>query len=95
MQLTDEQKVALQTRVEALAAQYTAEPSKGLAAGYRPEQLQAWGPAEVGRPRERMNARSDYAAWLYGIARKDLPSNTWRIEAGMGHGPTSAVLIIL
>lgn len=95
MRLTDEQKTALQTQIEARAAQYVTEPSKGLAAGYQPEQVRTWGPSEVGRPRERMNRRSDYESWLYGVARKDLPPGTWRIQAVVGEGPSSAFLIVL
>lgn len=95
MRLTEQQKIDLQAKLEAQAAEYAADPQKGLNAGYRPEQVPSLEPAEIGRPRRKTNMRSTYAAWLYGVARKDLPPGIWRIEEGMGDGPGSSALIIL
>lgn len=95
MQMTEQQKVGLQARLEAQAAAYAADPQKGLDAGYQPQQVPGFEPSEIGRPGRRTNMRSNHAAWLYGIAQKDLPSGTWRIDEGMGDGPGSSSLIIL
>jgi hypothetical protein len=51
------------------------------------------GPAEIGRAASRRKARSDYCAWLYAVARKDLPAGEWRIDEGMGEGAMSADLV--
>lgn len=95
MRFSEEQKTALKDRLEALATRYFTSPEEGLSAGYSPERVRRPGPAEIGQPRRMMNRRSEYAAWLYGIARKDLPPGTWRIEEFLGEGPQSAFLMIL
>lgn len=96
MQLTEEQKIALQAKLEALAGEYAADPQKGREAGYQPEQVWHQEPEEHGGPKPRLRKRrSDYTAWLYGIAGKDLPPGTWRIDESAGDGPGSASLDIL
>ena len=95
MRFSEEQKTAVKDRLEALAAKYSASPREGLSAGYNPEQVRCPGPAEIGRPIKMSNARSEYTAWLYGIARKELPPGIWRIDRFMGEGPDSASLVIL
>lgn len=94
-QFTQEQKTAMQAKLEALAADYAADPKKGLNAGYQPEQVRGPGPAEIGRPRQMTDKRSNYAAWLYAVAQKDLSPGTWRIDEGMGDGPGTSSITIL
>ena len=93
--MTKDQKVALVERLEAKAAEYAEVPQKGLTAGYRPEQVQGWGAAALGQPRQRINMRSLNEAWLYGVVRKDMPPGIdWQIARATGDGPGSAFLII-
>lgn len=74
------------------------EAQKGLAAGYRPVRaLRVPGQAEIGRqPRQMMNAYSEYAGWLRGIAKQDVPAGMqWRVDNWLGEGPGSATLTVL
>lgn len=80
---------------EAKAAAFEVDPEKGLAAGYRPVQEWGWTPTEMGQPREHVRIRSEYAAWLFGVAQKDLPDGSWRLQTAMGSGPQSAFLVTL
>lgn len=74
------------------AAVFCADPSKGLAAGYQP--IQDWHTSkEIGASDERIPMRSDFGAWLVGVATKDLPPGSWRFLQAMGGGPGSAFII--
>ncbi len=92
--MTKEQKVRIAAKMMEGALEFADDPAKGQAAGYTPRQIRAPGPAEIGRPRQGGNGRSNYVAWLYGIAEKDLPPGTWRIEQSMGEGCMSGKLVI-
>ncbi|WP_043838408.1 hypothetical protein [Muricoccus aerilatus] len=83
MKLTKQQALAIGANIEARAAEYTNDPAKGYAAGYRPDPGLRMSVQEIGRPRQSGSSRSDYVAWLYGIAQKDLPADMWRIDEGM------------
>ena len=93
--MTEAQKAELAARIEARAAEYHADPQKGAAAGYRPVRTpRVSGQAEVGR--QMLNAYSEYAGWLRGIAQRDVPAGvSWRVDFWMGEGPSSATLTIL
>lgn len=93
--MTDAQKAELAARIEARAAKYHADPQKGAAAGYRPARApRVPGQAEVGR--QMMNAYSEYAGWLRGVAERDVPAGVrWRVDNWLGEGPNSATLTIL
>lgn len=81
--------------VEEKAAAFYADPEKGRATGYQPVQAWGWAPPLVGQERERIPQRSEYGAWLYGVAQKDLPAGTWRFQQVVGEGPGSAGIILL
>lgn len=76
----------------AKAADFASNPAKGYAAKYSPEQVWEEDPGpQVGLDRPpRHPTRSPYHAWLYGVARKDLPPGTWLIT----DGPEEPELII-
>lgn len=95
--MTEAQKAELAAKVEARAAECFADPQKGLAAGYRPRRApRVPGQAEVGRPRQMMNAHSEYAGWLHSVAERDVPPGMrWRVNLALGEGPNSASLTIL
>lgn len=65
----------LKVQIEAKAAEFAVSPEKGFAAGYSPEHLYRR-PREIGRD-ELVKVRSDLAAWLCGVARKDLRPGCW------------------
>ena len=92
--MTDAGKTAKIADITKRAADYTAHPHRGEAAGYAPEQQFGNTPREIGRPNQRLPTRSKFAAWLYAIARRDLKPNSWRIDEGMGEGPAGAQLVI-
>lgn len=75
--------VCLKQRIEAIAAEFAVAPEKGRAAGYTPEpQYRRSG--EIGGSNELIQVRSDLAAWLYGVARRELVAWEWYIEEGLG-----------
>ena len=61
---------SLEERIEALAEAYIADPSRGHDEGYWPE-------------RGLVRSRCDRAAWLYGIAKRDLSEWRWRVMQGI------------
>jgi hypothetical protein len=73
----------LQQQIEAKAAEFVVAPEKGQAAGYTPEPRYRRS-GEIGGSNELIKDRSDLAAWLYGIARRDLVAWDWHIEEAIG-----------
>ena len=98
MMMSDDQKAywvaALHalTVLHALAEEFSIDPQKGQAAGYMPERR--IDPANTGQPRRMVNMRSEFNAWLHGVARKDLPSGTWYVDETLGDGPFLTFLVL-
>jgi hypothetical protein len=74
----------LATAAKAKAAEFTADPAKGYAAGYQPEHRYRRSPPEVGFPGQVSKVRADSTAWLYAVAARDLAGWQWRVDEGMG-----------
>lgn len=73
---------ALKQELEVKAREFAADPKKGRAAGYSPEHKYIRSNT-IGSD-ERVKVRSDFAAWLYGVARRDLTGRQWRIDEAIG-----------
>ena len=71
----------LKAEVEAKAAEFLADPSKGRAQGYEPEHK--YGQSQTINSSERLKLRSDHVAWLYGVARRDLVGWRWQVDDGL------------
>jgi hypothetical protein len=82
----------LKNNIEVRAAEYAADPQKGRAAGYVPEH-ESQPSGEVGLSSERVNMRSGLAAWMRGIARRELTGWQWRVDEGMGDNKASLVIV--
>jgi hypothetical protein len=78
----DELLQRLTRQIEAKAAEFAADPHKGLLAGYAPEHKHRRS-AEIGSS-QLIKVRSDLAAWMIGIARRDLTGWRWRVDEGLG-----------
>lgn len=84
MEVTEEQARRAKERLVELARSFAADPAAGRAAGYEPEERRVREPAEIGRARGWTDGRSPFAAWLYAVARRNLPAGSWRVDEGMG-----------
>lgn len=92
--MTRENKKALCGKVSAKADEFAADPAKGRAAGYTPEQeyitfQETTGSLDQPAPIPSRDART---AWLYGIARRDLKGHNWHIN-DKPEGPAELVIV--
>jgi hypothetical protein len=73
----------LEERIEALAEAYLANPSRGHEDGYWP--MRAVELSDLSSVPELIRVECDRAAWLYGIARRELGAAWhWRVIQGVG-----------
>ena len=92
--MTRDEEIALCNKLKAKAALFVRDPAKGRAAGYQQDQRWERDPGpQVGLDRlPVIPMRSDYVAWLYGVAQKDLGRRSWTIIEGEGPEDTELIL---
>jgi hypothetical protein len=79
----------LEARIEAQAAEYAADPSKGRDDGYWPERI--YRPVLNGQSAGPLRVRSDRAAWLIAVAKRDLSDWRWRVIEGVAGAAELAI----
>ncbi len=78
MNVSSESNAELERYVETLAERYCANPREGREAGFVPE-YGGTPSLQVGDAVGTQSTRSDYDAWLYGVASNVLMTGTYEI----------------
>ena len=75
---------SLKASIEARAAVFAAAPHQGYAAGYQPAPVHKRS-MEIGS-NQLVRVRSDLAAWMIGIATRELGGWEWHVDEALGGG---------